>query len=96
MLLITVICIFATLLQSGEPGKWVHLMDEDSITYNVKDLDDEPELLSTDSIEVQPTLKKLIQSMEKDIEQFKTDFHKHIDETVSRVHCSVQDDLKNA
>ena len=77
-MMIPVICIFTTLLQSSEPRKWVHLMDEDNITYNVQDLDDEPELLSTNSIEVQPTLNKLIQSMEKDIEQLKTEFQKHI------------------
>ena len=65
MVLITVIGIFTTLLQSSEPRKWVHLMDKDNITYNVQNLDDEPELLSTKSIEVQPTLNKLIQSMEK-------------------------------
>ena len=49
-------------------------MDEDNIIYNVQDLDDEPELLLTNSIEVQPTLNKLIQSMEKDIKQLKTEF----------------------
>ena len=94
VLLATVICIFATLLQSGEPRKRVHLMDKDNITYNVQDLDDELVLLSTNSIKVQPTLNRLIQSMVKDIEHFKHEFQRHIDETVSRVCRSVQDDLK--
>ena len=87
-------CIFAALLQSSGPRKWVQLKDEDNITYDVQDLHDEPELLSTDSIEVQLTLNKQIQSMEKDIEQFKTEFQKHIDETVFRACCSVEDDMK--
>ena len=41
-----------TLLQSGEPRQWVKFKQEDNITYNVQDLNDEPEILSTDSIEV--------------------------------------------
>ena len=82
------------MLQLSETRKWVHLIDKDNITYSVQDLEEEPELLSTESIEVQPTLNRLIQSMEKDIEQFKTDFQKHIDETVLRVCRSIQDELK--
>ena len=64
------------------------------MTYDIQDLNDEPELLSTYSIEVRPTFNKLIQSMEKDIEQFKTEFQKHIDETGFRARRSIQDDMK--
>ena len=76
MLLTTVLCLFLTMLQSGEMRKWVHFKEEENITYDVQDLIDEPEILSTDSIEVQPQLNKLIQSMENDIENFKTEFQR--------------------
>ena len=62
--------------------------------YDVQDLIDEPEILSTDSIEVRPQLNKLIQSMENDIEKLKTEFQKRIDETVSRTHHSIQENTK--
>ena len=67
MLLTTVLCLFLTMLQSGETRKWVHFKEEENITYDVQDLIDEPEILSTDSIEVQLQLNKLIQTMENDI-----------------------------
>ena len=57
-------------------------------------MNDEPEILSTDSIEVQPQLNRLIQSMENDIEKFKTEFQKRIDDTVSRDWLSVQENAK--
>ena len=59
------------MLQSGETRKWVHFKEEENITYDVQDLIDEPEILSTDSIEVHLQLNKLIQTMENDIEKFK-------------------------
>ena len=45
-------------------------------------------------MEVAPKLNRLIQSMEEDIQQFKNDFQKKIDETILRVHRSTQDELK--
>ena len=41
-----------TLLQSGEPRQWVQFKPEDNMTYDIQDLNDEPEILSTDSIEL--------------------------------------------
>ena len=82
------------MLQSSETQKWVHFKEEENITYDVQDLIDEPEILSTDSIEVQPQLNKLIQSMENDIEKFKTEFQKRIDDMVSRTHHSIQENTK--
>ena len=76
MLLTTVLCLFITVLQSGKTRKWVHFKEEQNIKYDVQDLINEPEILSTDSIEVRPQLNKLIQSMENDIEKFKTEFQK--------------------
>ena len=52
MLLTTVLCLFLIMLQSGETWKLVHFKEEENITYDVQDLVDEPEILSTDSIEV--------------------------------------------
>ena len=53
MLLNTVLCLFlTTMLQSSETRKWVHFKEEENITYDVQDLIDETEILSTDSIEV--------------------------------------------
>ena len=52
MLLITVMCMILALLQSGEPRQWVQFKQEDNITYYIQDLNDKPEILSTDSIEV--------------------------------------------
>ena len=40
------------LLQSSEPRQWVQFKQEDDITYKIQDLNDEPEILPTDSIEV--------------------------------------------
>ena len=94
MLLTTVLCLFLTMLQSGETRKWVHFKEEENITYDVQDLIDAPEILSTDSIEVQLQLNKLIQSMENDIEKFKTEFQKRIDEIVSRTRHSIQENTK--
>ena len=91
MLLTTVLCLFLTILQSGETRKWVHFKEEENITYDIQDLNDEPEILSTDSIEVRSQLNKLIQSMENDIEKFKTEFQKRIDDTVSCTRRSVQE-----
>ena len=45
-------CIFLTMLQSGETRKWVHFKEEENITYNIQDLIEEPKILLTDSIEV--------------------------------------------
>ena len=44
--------MFLTLLHSGEPRQWVQFKEEENITYDVQDLNDEPEILSTDSIEL--------------------------------------------
>ena len=57
-------------------------------------MNDEPEILSTDSIEVRLQLNKLIQSMENDIEKFKTEFQKRIDDTISHTQHSVQENAK--
>ena len=82
------------MLQSCETRKWVHFKEEENITYDVQDLIDEPEILSTDSIEVQLQLNKLIQSMENDIKKFKTEFQKRIDDTISRTPHSIQENTK--
>ena len=84
------------MLQSSETQKWVHFKEEENITYDLQDLIDKPEILSTDSIEVRLQLNKLIQSMENDIEKFKTEFQKRINDTVSRTHHSIQKKYKNA
>ena len=52
MLLTTVLCLLLTQLQSGETHKWVHFKEDENIMYDAQDLMDEPEILSTDSIEV--------------------------------------------
>ena len=57
-------------------------------------MNDKPEILSTDNIEVRPQLNRLIQLMENDIEKFKTEFQKRIDETVSHTWRSVQENAK--
>ena len=44
MLLAFVICIFATLLQSGDTKKWVQFLEEENIGYDKEDLDFEPEI----------------------------------------------------
>ena len=41
-----------TLLQSSEPRQWVQFKLEDNITYDIQDLNDKPEIMSTDSIEL--------------------------------------------
>ena len=48
----SVMCMFLTLLHSGESRQWVQFREEENITYDVQDLKDEPEILSTNSIEV--------------------------------------------
>ena len=90
MLLITVLCLLLTMLQSSETRQWVHFKEEENITYDIQDVIDEPEILSTD----RPQLNKLIQTMENDIEKFKTEFQKRIHETVSHACCSIQDKAK--
>ena len=90
MLLAFVICIFATLLQSGDTKKWVQFLEEEKVGYDKKDLDFEPEIISAESVEVISKLNRLIQSMEEDIEQFKYDFQKKIDQTILRVCRSTQ------
>ena len=52
MWLTTLLCLFLTQLQSSETHKWVHFKEDENIMYDVQDLIDEPEILSTDSIEV--------------------------------------------
>ena len=85
MLLTTVLCLLLTWLQSSETHKWVQFKEDENITYDILDLMDEPEILSRDSIEVRPQVNKLIQKMEKDIEKFKMEFQKKIDQTVSHI-----------
>ena len=94
MLLISVIYIITTLLQSGDTKKWVQFLEKEKISYNTDDLDLKPEIISAESIEVAPKLNRLVESMEEDIEQFKNDFQKKIDETILRVHRSTQEQLK--
>ena len=60
MLLAFIICIFATLLQSGDTKKWVQFLEEENIGYDKEDLDFEPEIISTESVEVTPKLNRLI------------------------------------
>ena len=94
MLLALVICIFTVLLQAADTKKWVQFVEEDNISYNTAELDFEPELISAETVEVAPKINRLIQSMEEDIEQFRNDFEKKIDETILRVHRSTQEELK--
>ena len=94
MLLTTVLCLLLTQLQSAETHKWVHFKEDENITYDVQDWMNEPEILLTDSTDVQPQFNKLIQKMEKDIEKFKAEFQKKIDQTVSRAHHSIQENVK--
>ena len=94
MLLAFVICIFTVLLQSTDTKKWVQFLKEEHISYDKAKLDLEPEIISTETVDVAPKLNRLIQSMEEDIEQFRNDFEKKIDETILRVHRSRQEDLK--
>ena len=54
MLLIFVIYIIATFLQSGDTKTWVQFLEEENITYNEEDLDFKPEIISTEHIEVAP------------------------------------------
>ena len=65
MLLAFVICIFAVLLQSGDTSKWVQFVEEENISYDKADLDFEPELISTETVDVAPKLNRLIPSMEE-------------------------------
>ena len=94
MLLALVICIFTVLLQATDTKKWVQFVEEDNISYNTAELDFEPELISAETVEVAPKINRLVQSMEEDIEQFRNDFEKKIDETILRVHRSTQEELK--
>ena len=64
------------------------------ISYDKADLDFEPEIISAETVDIAPKLNRLIQSMEEDIEQFRNDFQKKIDETILRVHRSTQEELK--
>ena len=94
MLLAFVICIFAVFLQSGDTKKWVQFLEEENISYDKADLDLEPEIISAETVDVAPKLNRMIQSMEEDIEQFRNDFQKKIDETILRVCRSTQEELK--
>ena len=73
------------LLQSGETRQWFQLVEEPNITYDKDDLQFEPKLIASDTIDVKPHLNRLIQSMERDLKTFSTEFKKHINETV---HCA--------
>jgi len=88
-----VITLFVVLLlQSGDTTdtkKWVTLKSEPNVTYDVNDLEFEPELIAAESIEVAPSLTRLIKSMERDLDQFSTNFKKHIDETIHRARRSI-------
>ena len=94
MLLAFVICIFAVLLQSGDTKKWVQFLEEENISYDKADLNFEPEIILAETVDVAPKLNRLIQSMEEDIEQFRNDFQKKINETILRVRRSTQEELK--
>ena len=85
------------LLQSGETletRKWLTLKEEPSLTYDKNDLQVEPELIAADTINVAPTLNKLVKAMETDVEKFSRAFQKHIDETIHRARRSIKEDLK--
>ena len=94
MLLALVICIFTVLLQPADTKKWVQFLEEDNISYDKAELEFEPELISAETVDVAPKINRLIQSMEEDIEQFRNDFEKKIDETILRVRRSTQEELK--
>ena len=94
MLLALVICILTLLLQPADTKKWVQFLEEENISYNKAELDFEPEIISAETVDVAPKVNRLIQSIEEDIEQFRNDFEKKIDETILRVCRSTQEELK--
>ena len=94
MLLVLVICILTLLLQPTDTKKWVQFLEEENISYNKAELNFEPEIISAETVDIAPKLNRLIQSMEEDIEQFRYDFEKKIDETILRVHRSTHEELK--
>ena len=63
-----VITLFVVLLlQSGDtsdPKRWVNLQNEPNITYNINELKFKPELIAAESIDVAPSLTRLVKSME--------------------------------
>ena len=63
-------------------------------SYDKADLDFEPEIFSAETVDIAPKLNRLIQSMEEDIEQFRYNFQKKIDQTILRVRRSTQEELK--
>ena len=94
MLLALVVCILTLLLQPADTKKWVQFLEEENISYNKAELNFEPEIISAETVDVAPKLNRLIQSMEEDIEQFRNDFEKKIDETILRVRRSTHNELK--
>ena len=60
MLLAFVICIFTVLLQSADTKKWVQLLEEEHISYKKAQLDFEPEIISSETMDIAPKLNRLI------------------------------------
>ena len=82
------------LLQLGETREWLKFDKEPNITYDKDDLQFEPELIASETIEVGPSLNRLIKPMEKDIQKFSMNFQRHIDEMVHRFCRTIQEELK--
>ena len=98
MLSVHAITLFVyLLLQSGETTetrKWLTLSKEPSLTYDKEDLQFEPELIATETIEIAPTINAMVEAMEADMEKFTIKFQKHINETNYRACRSVKEELK--
>ena len=72
--------------------QWINFAMPPNVTYDVKELTENPELIQAQEIEVRKSMNKLIKSMDRDIDNFKNDFKKYIDKTNARVRQSIQQD----
>ena len=86
----------ANLLPSIHGRDWVKLLPPDNATYDIDDVTDIPELIQADEIQVNEQFNRLVETMERDMDQFQENFRNLIQDTHSCAHRSVakQEELK--
>ena len=70
--------------------KWINFIEQDNVSYNTTDLSEEPELIKAKYIAVEQKVNTVIESLERDIDDFTTQFQRHIDKTVQRAKRAVK------
>ncbi|MCG8626010.1 MAG: hypothetical protein MJE68_28935, partial [Proteobacteria bacterium] len=87
---ITLLTALLLIVSECSGRKWIDFIEEDKVEYNTTDLSEDPELIKVKYILVKQKVNTVIESLERDIDNFATRFQKHIDKTLQRAKRAVK------